>query len=191
MLRPGGVSSDLTGLAAAFGLNTVPQWFFPMSAYSTLGLPEPLQIPVFLSSVIRTVSVALSAVAAVVVAAAVVADAVAAAAVAGAEVMNSQTDRVGLGWRSELAAGIFDHLDQIDRDFREKQIEWGAQGLALSPLRELVVRGLIVSERHSSATVVKKLGCHQIVTKNSRKTNKKGANLRNRNYRYLAAGKGL
>jgi uncharacterized protein len=58
--------------------------------------------------------VALSAVAAVVVAAAAVAGAVVAAAGAGAEVMNSQTDRVGLGWRPELAAGIFDHLDQID-----------------------------------------------------------------------------
>lgn len=32
--------------------------------------------------------------------------AVVAAAVAGAEVMNSQTDRVGLGWRPEVAAGI-------------------------------------------------------------------------------------
>src|SRR5216683_4356150 len=84
-----------------------PHWFFPMSACSTLGLSEPPQIPVFLSSIIRTVHVALSAVVAAAVAAAVVA-------VAGAEVMNSQTDRVGLGWRPELAAGIFDHLDQID-----------------------------------------------------------------------------
>jgi uncharacterized protein (UPF0276 family) len=42
------------------------------------------------------------------------ADAVVAVAVAGADVMNSQTDRFGLGWRPELAAGIFDHLDQID-----------------------------------------------------------------------------
>ena len=28
--------------------------------------------------------------------------------------MNPQKDRLGLGWRPDLAAGIFDHLDQID-----------------------------------------------------------------------------
>jgi uncharacterized protein (UPF0276 family) len=63
-----------------------PHWFFPMSACSTLGLSEPIQIPVFLSSIIRTVHVALSAAAALVVAAAVVVAAV----VAGAEVMQQR-----------------------------------------------------------------------------------------------------
>jgi uncharacterized protein (UPF0276 family) len=44
---------------------------------------------------------------------------VVAAAAAGIETMNKTTgiataDRVGLGWRGELAAGIFTHLDRID-----------------------------------------------------------------------------
>jgi uncharacterized protein (UPF0276 family) len=34
--------------------------------------------------------------------------------VAGAETMNTFTDKVGLGWRSDLAAEIFNHLDGID-----------------------------------------------------------------------------
>ncbi len=36
------------------------------------------------------------------------------AAVAGAEAMMSNKDRVGLGWRPDLAAQIFEHLDSID-----------------------------------------------------------------------------
>jgi uncharacterized protein (UPF0276 family) len=36
------------------------------------------------------------------------------AAVAGARKMNNLTDRVGLGWRPDLAAGILEHLDSID-----------------------------------------------------------------------------
>ena len=44
----------------------------------------------------------------------VVADAAAVAAVVGVDEMNAHLDRIGLGWRPEMAAGIFDHLDQID-----------------------------------------------------------------------------
>jgi uncharacterized protein (UPF0276 family) len=33
---------------------------------------------------------------------------------AEAKTMNTFADRVGLGWRSDLAAGIFSHLDRID-----------------------------------------------------------------------------
>jgi uncharacterized protein (UPF0276 family) len=33
---------------------------------------------------------------------------------AGAETMNTFVDNVGLGWRADLAAGIFSHLDRID-----------------------------------------------------------------------------
>ena len=42
--------------------------------------------------------------------------AVAAVAVVAAEInaFTQATDRVGIGWRSELAAGIFSHLDHID-----------------------------------------------------------------------------
>jgi uncharacterized protein (UPF0276 family) len=36
------------------------------------------------------------------------------AGVAEAETMNKFTDRVGLGWRADLAAGIFSSLDRID-----------------------------------------------------------------------------
>jgi uncharacterized protein (UPF0276 family) len=36
------------------------------------------------------------------------------AVVAEAEKMNTFADRVGLGWRTDLAAGIFSHLDHID-----------------------------------------------------------------------------
>lgn len=36
------------------------------------------------------------------------------AVVVGAEEMEVLVDRVGLGWRPELAGGIFNHLDQID-----------------------------------------------------------------------------
>jgi uncharacterized protein len=36
------------------------------------------------------------------------------AVVAEAEIMNSFADKVGLGWRSDLAAGTFSHLDRID-----------------------------------------------------------------------------
>lgn len=39
---------------------------------------------------------------------------VAAAAVVEAETMDAFADKVGLGWRSDLAAGIFSHLDCID-----------------------------------------------------------------------------
>jgi len=42
------------------------------------------------------------------------ADAAEGAAVAEADSMNAFHDRVGLGWRSDLAAGIFTHLDRID-----------------------------------------------------------------------------
>ncbi len=38
----------------------------------------------------------------------------AAVAVAGAKTMNTFADKVGLGWRADLAAGIFSHLDGID-----------------------------------------------------------------------------
>jgi uncharacterized protein (UPF0276 family) len=38
----------------------------------------------------------------------------AAVAVAGAKTMNTFADKVGLGWRADLAAGIFGHLDRID-----------------------------------------------------------------------------
>lgn len=38
----------------------------------------------------------------------------AAVVVAGVEMMNSFADKVGLGWRADLAAGIFTHLDRID-----------------------------------------------------------------------------
>jgi uncharacterized protein len=38
----------------------------------------------------------------------------AAAVVAEAEAMNISADKVGLGWRADLAAGIFSHLDRID-----------------------------------------------------------------------------
>ena len=41
-------------------------------------------------------------------------DAAAGAVDAEAEGMNSTKDRVGLGWRADLAAGIFEHLDSID-----------------------------------------------------------------------------
>jgi uncharacterized protein (UPF0276 family) len=34
--------------------------------------------------------------------------------VAEAETMNTFADKVGLGWRADLAAGIFSHLDRID-----------------------------------------------------------------------------
>jgi uncharacterized protein (UPF0276 family) len=33
---------------------------------------------------------------------------------AGVELMSSTRDRIGLGWRPDIAAGIFDHLDRID-----------------------------------------------------------------------------
>jgi uncharacterized protein (UPF0276 family) len=46
--------------------------------------------------------------------AAVAVDAAAGAVDAEAEDMNSTKDRVGLGWRPDLAAGIFEHLDCID-----------------------------------------------------------------------------
>jgi uncharacterized protein (UPF0276 family) len=36
------------------------------------------------------------------------------AVVAEAETMNTFADKVGLGWRADLAAGIFSHLDRID-----------------------------------------------------------------------------
>ena len=36
------------------------------------------------------------------------------AVVAEAKTMNTFADKVGLGWRSDLAAGIFSHLDRID-----------------------------------------------------------------------------
>jgi uncharacterized protein (UPF0276 family) len=36
------------------------------------------------------------------------------AVVAEAEKMNTFADKVGLGWRADLAAGIFSHLDRID-----------------------------------------------------------------------------
>src|ERR1700732_5261890 len=36
------------------------------------------------------------------------------AAVVEAETMNTFADKVGLGWRADLAAGIFSHLDRID-----------------------------------------------------------------------------
>jgi len=38
----------------------------------------------------------------------------AAVAAAGAETMKTFADKVGLGWRTDLAAGIFSHLDRID-----------------------------------------------------------------------------
>ncbi len=42
------------------------------------------------------------------------ADAAEDAVVAGADIMNAFHDKVGLGWRSDLAAGIFSHFDRID-----------------------------------------------------------------------------
>ena len=38
----------------------------------------------------------------------------AAVAVAGAETMKGRADRVGIGWRPELTAGILAHLDELD-----------------------------------------------------------------------------
>lgn len=36
------------------------------------------------------------------------------AAGAGAEIVNTTRDRIGIGWRPDLAAGIFEHLGEID-----------------------------------------------------------------------------
>jgi hypothetical protein len=42
------------------------------------------------------------------------ADAAEGVVVAEADSMNAFHDKVGLGWRSDLATGIFTHLDRID-----------------------------------------------------------------------------
>ena len=61
-----------------------------------------------------TLPVAVGAVVAAGVAVEVVAVVAAAAAVAGAKIVNDLRDRVGLGWRPHLAAGILEHLDGLD-----------------------------------------------------------------------------
>ena len=58
------------------------------------------------------------------------------------------TDRVGLGWRGELAAGIFEHLDQIDtleviaEDWFQAPRREAAALAELARLRPLALHGV-------------------------------------------------